>query len=92
MLQAMAYGGSLGTQLFQNAISASPYLPMQYGYKDWVPSQSYYAFAAQVGCGTTKAYGANGSVPIFACLQNTSAATLINASATISESGTYGTW
>jgi carboxylesterase type B len=33
MLQDMAYGGSLGDQLFSNTIAASPYLPMQYGYK-----------------------------------------------------------
>lgn len=33
MLQDMAYGGSLGDQLFVNTIAASPYLPMQYGYK-----------------------------------------------------------
>ena len=33
MLQDMAYGGSLGDQLFTNTIAASPYLPMQYGYK-----------------------------------------------------------
>ena len=39
MLQDMAYGGSLGTQLFVNTIAASPYLPMQYGYKDWVGVQ-----------------------------------------------------
>ena len=50
MLQDMAYGGSLGTQLFRNTISMSPYLPMQYGYKDWIPSQSYYAFATAAGC------------------------------------------
>lgn len=33
MLQDIAYGGSLGDQLFVNTIAASPYLPMQYGYK-----------------------------------------------------------
>lgn len=33
MLQDMAYGGTLGQQLFTNTIAASPYLPMQYGYK-----------------------------------------------------------
>ncbi|KAJ4516524.1 hypothetical protein HRR83_001858 [Exophiala dermatitidis] len=43
MLQDMAFGGSLGQSLFVNTIAASPYLPMQYGYKDWVPSQAYYA-------------------------------------------------
>ncbi|KAK0255160.1 hypothetical protein LTS09_009916 [Friedmanniomyces endolithicus] len=92
MLQDMAYGGSLGTQLFINSIAASPYLPMQYGYKDWVPSQSYYAFATQVGCAPTTPYLKNGSTPIFECLMSKDSATLINASATVSEEGSFGTW
>ena len=61
MLQGMAYGGMLGNSLFTNVgvikpgvllltifqiVSASPYLPMQYGYKDWIPTQSYYAYAS----------------------------------------------
>lgn len=92
MLLDMAYGGSLGTQLFRNTIAASPYLPMQYEYKDWIPSQSYYAFAAAVGCDSMKPYGANGSQPTFECLQNVSSDRLINASALVSQSGTYGTW
>ncbi|KAK0291095.1 hypothetical protein LTR35_001816 [Friedmanniomyces endolithicus] len=92
MLQDMAYGGSLGTQLFINSIAASPYLPMQYGYKDWVPSQSYYAFATQAGCAPTTPYLKNGSTPIFECLMSKDSATLINASATVSEEGSYGNW
>lgn len=108
MLQAMAYGGMLGTQLFRNMIASSPYLPvsiddnavvpstddlqMQYGYKDWQPSQAYYAFAAEAGCKANAPYGGNGSVTIFDCLQNVNMERLINASATISESGAYGTW
>lgn len=28
MLQDMAYGGTLGTQLFRNSIASSPYLPV----------------------------------------------------------------
>ncbi|KAK0911076.1 hypothetical protein LTR02_003514 [Friedmanniomyces endolithicus] len=92
MLQDMAYGGSLGTQLFTNSIAASPYLPMQYGYKDWVPSLSYYAFATKAGCAPTTPYLKNGSTPIFECLMSKDSATLINASATISEEGSYGTW
>ena len=91
MLQDMAYGGSLGTSLFTNTIAASPYLPMQYGYKDWIPSQSYYAFASAVGCPDTAAYGA---VPqtIFQCLVTKDTTTLQTASAKISGSGNYGTW
>ncbi|KAJ9603643.1 hypothetical protein H2200_011829 [Cladophialophora chaetospira] len=91
MLQDMAFGGSLGTSLFVNTIAASPYLPMQYGYKDWVPSQAYYAFATAAGCPPGLPYGSQ-SQTIFQCLVGKDTATLINASATISQSGNYGTW
>ncbi|KAI1619145.1 carboxylesterase type B [Exophiala viscosa] len=91
MLQDMAFGGSPGSSLFVNTIAASPYLPMQYGYKDWLPSQSYYAFATHAGCGPSHPYGA-GSQTIFDCLVSKDTNTLINASATTSESGNYGTW
>ncbi|KAK5699248.1 hypothetical protein LTR17_023415 [Elasticomyces elasticus] len=92
MLQDMAYGGTLGDQLFTNSIAASPYLPMQYGYKDWVPTQAYYAFATQAGCPPSMPYLRNGSTPIFECLQSKDTDTLINASATVSQEGSYGTW
>ena len=91
MLQDMAYGGSQGDSLFSGTIAASPYLPQQYGYKDWIPSQSYHAFAAAAGCSTKTAYGFS-SPTIFQCLVGKDFATLRNASATISESSTYGTW
>ncbi|KAG9717295.1 carboxylesterase type B, partial [Aureobasidium melanogenum] len=91
MLQAMAYGGTLGTSLFKNAIAASPYLPMQYGYKDWVPSQSYYAFAAHAGCMPNTAYGSS-SRTIFECLVNQNTTTLQYASFNVSADGNFGTW
>ena len=109
MLQAMAFGGNLGTSLFSNvslpfwfpqqrlincqAIAASPYLPMQYSYNDWVPSQSYYAFAGAAGCLSGYAAGSPAeSQTIFQCLIGKDTATLQNASASISASGMYGTW
>lgn len=91
MLQSMAYGGSLENSLFSNSIAASPYLPMQYGYKDWVPSQSYYAFAAEAGCLQATAYG-NSPSTIFDCLTQQDTAILQDASFNVSSSGTYGTW
>lgn len=91
MLQAMAFGGSIGDTLFTNAIASSPYLPMQYGYKDWVPSQAYYAFAAEAGCLQTTAYGSSPTT-IFECLVAQDTETLQNASFNVSASGTYGTW
>ncbi|KAK4986906.1 hypothetical protein LTR66_007741 [Elasticomyces elasticus] len=91
MLQDLAYGGTQGTSLFRNTFSASPYLPMQYGYKDFVPSQSYYAFATAAGCPPTYAYG-NSSQSIFRCLVAASSQKLQNASFVVSASGVFGTW
>jgi len=64
---------------------------MQHGYKDWQPSQAYYAFATMVGCAPSLAYGAHPGT-IFDCLASKDTDTLQNASATLSESGKYGTW
>ena len=75
------------------AIAASPYLPMQYGYADFVPSQSYYAFASAVGCfGPPALPQSNRSASIFQCLVGKDTETLQNASATLSGSSRYGTW
>ncbi|KAJ9285711.1 hypothetical protein DTO021C3_6678 [Paecilomyces variotii] len=91
MLQAMAYGGSIGTSLFQNIIAASPYLPMQYRYSDFVPSQMYYTFAAAAGCfdglQTWKE-----KISVFDCLVNKDTETLQNASYTVTVGGKYGQW
>lgn len=93
MLQTMAFGGTLGESLFRNAIAASPFLPQQYGYKDFVPSQSYYAFASAAGCFGPPALPQNNmSSSVFECLVGSDTTTLQNASATISGSGRFGTW
>ncbi|KAF2790340.1 carboxylesterase type B [Melanomma pulvis-pyrius CBS 109.77] len=91
MLLDIAYGGTLGTSLFVNSISASPFLPQQYGYKDWIPSQSYYAFATAAGCPPKWAYG-NSSQTIFECLIAQDTEVLQNASSLVSGSGTFGSW
>lgn len=91
MLQAMAYGGTLGTTLFSNVIAASPFLPMQYRYSDWQPSQAYYAFADAAGCFSGRGYG-NTSATIIDCLRAAPSDILQNASATVGASGTWGTW
>lgn len=57
-----------------------------------IPTQSYFAFAAAAGCFQGLPYGANGSSPVFDCLVSKDTDTLINASSTTSQSGTYGTW
>ena len=73
------------------AIAASPYLPMQYTYNDFVPSQSYYAFAQAAGCFNDRAYGFANQT-IFACLVGKDTETLQNASSFVSASGNFGTW
>ncbi len=93
MLQTMAFGGSLGDALFSNAIAASPFLPQQYGYKDFVPSQSYYAFASAAGCFGPPALPQNNvDNSIFACLVRKDTTTLQYASASVSGSSRYATW
>ena len=89
MLQAMAYGGSEGTKYFQNAIVASPYLPMQWEYNDFAPTQVYYMFAQAAGC-FNQALTVNGT--IFACLLRKDTLTLQNASAYINGGGKFGQW
>ncbi|RMY64749.1 hypothetical protein D0863_09589 [Hortaea werneckii] len=91
MLQAMAYGGMIGDSLFKNAIASSPYLPMQYPYNGWQPSQAYYAFAQAAGCFPGRAYG-NTSTTILDCLRQAPTDVLQEANARISGSGTWGTW
>ena len=93
MLLAMAFGGTLGDSLFNNAIAASPFLPQQYGYNDSVPSQKYNAFASVAGCvGPSVLPQDSTGDAIFECLVNKDTTTLQIASATVSGSSRYGTW
>ncbi|CDR98673.1 related to esterase [Sporisorium scitamineum] len=91
MIHSLAQGGSLGTSLFKNVIAASPYLPLQFDYRDFEPSQSYYAFAAQAGCFNGTAYG-NTDQSVFECLVKQDAQTLQQASVKVAASSFYGTW
>ena len=93
MLQAMAFGGTLGDSLFSNALAASPFLQQQYRYNDVVPSQKYYAFASAAGCLAPSVLPQyNTSDSIFECLVKKDTVTLQNASAAVSGSSRYGTW
>lgn len=85
---------SLHTDRFEiQIIAASPYLPQQYNYNDFVPSQSYYAFASAAGCFGPPALAQNdASASIFQCLVNKDSEALQNASAVISASSRSGTW
>ena len=70
--------------------AASPYLPQQYGYADFVPSQSYYAFAAAAGCQTMLPQN-NFNDSIFQCLVGKDTKTLQKANYDISATGRYAT-
>ncbi|KAF7897736.1 uncharacterized protein EAF01_008702 [Botrytis porri] len=85
MLQSMAFGGSLGTSLFNNVIVASPFFPMQYNYDGLLPEESYGKFVEAVGCGT-------GNRSTSDCLVGADTIALQNASAYISGSVDYGQW
>lgn len=98
MTQAMAYGGSEGTQYFQNAIVNSPYLPMQYAYNDFVPEQYYYQFAAKAGClertgDVGRGNELTGGEGVFECLVSMDSLTLqeANSNVTLLEAP-YGQW
>ena len=56
----------------------------QYDYDDQVPTQYYQAFARAAGCA--------GQPSVFDCLVKAETAVLQNASATVSESGEFGTF
>lgn len=90
MLQTMAFGGTRGTELFNNAIVASPYLPTQWAYNDFAPSQAYYLFAQAAGCFNQGVNTVNET--IFECLQRQDTRILQNASAYVSAGGKYGQW
>ena len=73
-------------------IASSPYLPQQWNYGDFVPSQSYYAFAQAAGCFTGLPQSNITTSSVFQCLVTKDTVTLQNASAVISASGRHGTW
>lgn len=73
-------------------IASSPYLPQQWSYADFVPTQSYYAFASAVGCFNGLPQSNITTTSIFQCLVSKDTVTLQNASAVLSGSGRFGTW
>ncbi|KAK4690667.1 hypothetical protein P7C71_g6175, partial [Lecanoromycetidae sp. Uapishka_2] len=79
MLQAMAYGGTQGTRLFNNIIAESPYLPMQHAYNSQFAEMNYEKFAQQVDC--------NGTADVFGCLVAADTIVLQNASSEVTANG-----
>ena len=93
MLQAMAFGGTLGDSLFSNALAASPFLQQQYEYNDSEPLQKYHDFASAAGCLEPSVPPQNStSDAIFECLVEKDSISLQQASAAVSGSSRYGTW
>ncbi|CAI6329304.1 unnamed protein product [Periconia digitata] len=83
MYQAMAYGGAQNESLFNNIIAASPWVPYQHGYNDPVPTASYDAFVEAAGCH---------NATTLQCLRDTNTTVLQNASALVSEAGSFGSF
>lgn len=84
----------MGESLMSGAIVASPYIPTQYGYADWQPSQSYYAFATAAGCfnGYPAQSPRQKQSSILSCLRRKDSETLMQASFNISTGGQYGSY
>ncbi|KAJ8612318.1 hypothetical protein MRB53_037528 [Persea americana] len=91
MLQDMAYGGEQGTALFNQILPASPYLPNQYNYNDWVPTQNYLAFAHEAGCFNGEPHNVH-DPRVFDCLVAADSQTLRDANAAVNNNGIYATW
>ncbi|KAH8778148.1 Alpha/Beta hydrolase protein [Hyaloscypha sp. PMI_1271] len=91
MLHTLAYGGSRGLSLFRNSIAVSSYLSFQCGYKDWIPTQSYYTVATQAGCPANAVYTGRNSSSLQ-CLSQKDTKVLEAASFNVAASGIKGTW
>ncbi|KAL6705218.1 hypothetical protein ACN47E_007178 [Coniothyrium glycines] len=84
LYQALAYGGKQDETLFQNVITASPWVPFQYKYNDSQPTEAYQNFAEAAGCSSAE--------DTLACLRAADSVVLQNASAKVSEAGPFGTF
>ncbi|CBX96842.1 hypothetical protein LEMA_P099730.1 [Plenodomus lingam JN3] len=84
LYQAQAYGGRQKQTLFQNVITASPWMPSQYKYNDEDPTQAYNDFAHEAGCAQAR--------DKLQCLRDADTMVLQNASAKVSEARPFGTF
>lgn len=91
MLLALASGGTEGTSKFQNAITASPYLPMQWDHDGDEPTRAYDRFAEEAGCADEQGHGYQ-EQSVFGCLSAADTIVLQNASAHASGGYKYGQW
>ncbi|KAJ4362602.1 hypothetical protein N0V95_001407 [Ascochyta clinopodiicola] len=84
LYQSMAYGGKQKGNLFQNVITASPWIPFQHKYNDDQPTKAYNDFVAAAGCSS--------SSEKLQCLRSADTVVVQNASAKVSEAGPFGTF
>lgn len=84
LYQALAYGGKQKETLFQNVITASPWIPFQHDYNDDQPAEAYDNFAEYAGCSEAR--------DTLKCLRAADSVVLQNASAKVSEAGPFGTF
>ncbi|KAI1383645.1 putative carboxylesterase [Hypoxylon trugodes] len=85
---ALAYGGK-ESNLFNNIIAASPYLPPVYRYNDTVPTERYNKFVELAGCSSK--FSNHSST--FECLVAADSAVLQNASGIVSTTlGYFGSF
>ncbi|KAF9701533.1 hypothetical protein EKO04_000114 [Ascochyta lentis] len=84
LYQSMAYGGKQKENLFQNVITASPWIPFQHKYNDDQPTKAYKDFVAAAGCSS--------STDKLQCLRGADTVVVQNASAKVSEAGPFGTF
>jgi carboxylesterase type B len=84
LYQAQAYGGKQKETLFQNVITASPWLPYQHAYNDEEITTTYEGFVEAAGCSNVRNR--------LQCLRDGDTIVLQNASAKVSEAGPFGTF
>ncbi|KAK0644577.1 inactive carboxylesterase 4 [Cercophora newfieldiana] len=78
LLHALARNGELGTSLFKNIISASPWVPTQPYYDEAISIRHYNDFATAVGCSSREG--------VFDCLVSKDSLTLQRAANKVSTS------
>lgn len=86
--QLIAHGGEHNQSLFSRAILASAYLPQQHRCNDSVPTRSYNAFAAAVGCTSSSSH----DFDTFDCLNKADPLIIAQASNNVSQQTIYGQW
>ncbi|PHH65379.1 hypothetical protein CDD81_2483 [Ophiocordyceps australis] len=86
--QAMAFGGQIGSPLFDNVLAASPYNPSLYSFDDNATTSIYDSFVDLAGCGANNV-ASRQHPSVFDCLVAADSETLQNASGTVTTTRGY---